>query len=609
MNKLNYILLLTTLYLFVACEYEPNGENVVELNPPENTIPIKISLNDVNPSDSIYIYTNTSFSINIDVAKKLLQAVVLLDGQEYKLMSDKSLNFIINPDELSEGIHRMTVKAAFSSGTKSLAEMMGLETYQGDLSWNLRVIHNPREHFKIKGHINQEGFFELNWEHNLPESLIDKFTIQTVGNKKIIIDDVTNKSFVDYEYACGYAYYDFTMYLKDGNAFEKTFSLDTPKPNLYIENLDMNNLRIYWDKCFANFQYQITDGSTMTVSGINDTTITVPQIFGRERYFTLTIKAQKGEDRYSLSNHSVSKFYAQGTSLNLDGGSLYAYNKTDNIIYTSDYDTLVAFNANTLQEVKRLVIKNQISYFSFGGKIATAPHNSTIAAMTGKETWIFKDSHLINPIIIPQVGGNEQTSLASITSNDNFFWVKFATNICQVFNLLTGDKIYEFPFTYTTKKIFRDFISVSEDGRFFCASSENGIEIFGITENKPQLIYTDTREYKGAIFVPSQPNKLLLAVGSDIEIRQIPNFNLIDKLDVSAHEVTLCNIDPTNMNLLYFQNDSLKVCGINNLSKTVFKIKSDQITCRLLNNKIFTYMYPGMYWDITPYLNKQTIKY
>jgi hypothetical protein len=103
--------------------------------------------------------------------------------------------------------------------------------------------------------------------------------------------------------------------------------------------------------------------------------------------------------------------------------------------------------------------------------------------------------------------------------------------------------------------------------------------------------------------VPSQPDKLLLRVGSAIEIRQIPSFNLIQTLDVSKNGAMFCNIDPASMSLLYYQNDSLKVCKVNHLTETIFKIRSDETTCKMFNNKLLTYGQGGISLDISPYLN------
>lgn len=264
---------------------------------------------------------------------------------------------------------------------------------------------------------------------------------------------------------------------------------------------------------------------------------------------------------------------------------------------------MVAFDATTLQEINTVPIISNSYGLMYGGKISSAPHNSTVAAMTGEETWIFTDSRFVNPIKISPLPGNFHTRLSALTSNDRFFVVQKGSNICKIFNTLTGEKIFEFPFTYKAIIDIPDFVTVSEDGQFFCASSENGIEVFEINGTTTNLLYTDTRRYKGALFVPSQPDKLLLRVGSAIEIHQIPSFTLIQTLDVSANGAILCNIDPASMSLLYYQKDSLKVCKINDITETIFKIRSDDTTCKMLNNKLLTRGKGGISFDINPYLS------
>ena len=276
---------------------------------------------------------------------------------------------------------------------------------------------------------------------------------------------------------------------------------------------------------------------------------------------------------------------------------------SDNIIYTSRYNDLVAFDATSLKEIKAVSIIGNPWGFLYGGRVACAPHNSSIAAMTGEETRIFPDSKLVNPIIIPKVSGDINVRLSALTSDDRFFVVQGDSKNCQVFNAKNGTKIFDFQFTYTTIYDIHSLITVSENGRYFCASSENGMEVFEINGTIAKRLYTDTRQYMNAIFIPSQPDQLLLRVDSDIEIRQVPDFNLIQKFDVAEKDILICNIDPATGNLLYHQNDSLMVAKINNITEPIIKLKSDETTCKLLNNKLLTYGKDGIALDISPYIN------
>jgi hypothetical protein len=603
MGKLIFIIS-TTILLFAACEYNPSGNNFLDLTPPEDYISFEISLNDLNPSDTLYLYQNTLITMKISSPKDLLQAVMLIDGQEYKNMWIDSLGFMFYPDQIDEGVHKLTIVASFTSGTGSLAEIMGLEGYMGELSWNIRVIHNPQDRFKVEYRINEEGFLELFWKNAIPDSYIESYTIHSGLTQKTdtTINDAQQKSFVDYGYVCEYAYYEVKTRLKDGNILGKTLSIDSPTPKVYFEDLGLDSLRVYWDKPFANGRFNLMTDDNTIATEIHDTSIITPQLFGKTRQFNLEIKPLKSEYDNFYNNFSSWGNFCQGTSLGLPNWELYAYNITDNVIYTRKHNNLVAFDATSLQEINAVTITGNTWGFAYGGKIASAPHNSTVAAMTGEDTWIFTDSRFINPIKISSLRGDVNTRLSALTSNDRFFVVEQGANICKIFNSLTGEKIFELPFTYKTIYTFPDFVTVSENGQFFCASSEDGIEVFEINGTTANLLYTDTRQYRGAMFIPSQPDKLLIRVDTGIEIRQIPDFNLIQRLDVSTNGAILCNIDPASMSLLYYQNDSLKVCNINYLIETIFKIRSDEKACKMFNNKLLTYGKGGIYFDINPYL-------
>lgn len=444
------------------------------------------------------------------------------------------------------------------------------------------------------------------WENAVPESFIENYTIHSglTQDADITIKNAKQKSFVDYGYVCGYAFYEVKTQLNDGMIFRQTLSIDTPIPTVYFEDLGLDELRVYWDKPFANGRFNIIiDDKNTIASALPDTTLTIPQLWGKTRQFKLEIKPRIAEYDNLHNNKTAYGNFHQGILLELPNWPLYAYNSTDNIIYTSRYDDLVAFNATTLQKINSVTIVGNPWGLIHGGKISSAPHNSTVAAMTGEETWIFPDSRFTDPIIIKPLPGSVHTRLAALTSNDRFFVVQKGSDTCLVFNTLTGEKIFQFPFTYGTIYDIPDHVSVSENGKYFCASSENGIEVFEIDGTTTKLLYTDTRHYKGGMFVPSQPDNLLLRVGSNFELRHIPDFNIIQKLDVPETGVGLCNIDPASMNLLYYQNDSLRVCKINDLTETIFKIRSDETTCKMFNSKLLTYGNGGIAFDIDPYVS------
>jgi len=606
MNKLYFIVFLASIFLFTTCEYEPTGDNFVELTPPEDYLPIEILLNDVIPTDTIYVYQNTSISMRINSPKNLQKVIVSIDGEEYTNFWEDWFSFEINPNQLSEGVHTLTLNAVFSSGTGSLAEMMGLESFMGELSWKIYIIHDLQDLFELGYHTNEEGFLEIYWKNFISENLIEKFTVHSVltQNSDTTIYYATQKSFVDYGYVCGDANYEVTIYLKDGYSFMQQLNFVTPIPSVYFENLGIDNLRIYWDKPFANGRFILSEDNNIIASAVNDTTITIAQFFGENRQFVLTIRPQNAEYDNFHNKFDVWESFCQGIILGLPNFPLYAYNRNDNSLYTSSYNNLIAYNATSMQVINTVSIPGNPWGLSYGGKIASAPHNSTVAAMTGEETWIFNDNSFSNPIIIPLLSGTVNTRLSALTSNDRFFVVEKDANICKVFNSLTGDNIFQFQFTYVTIYTFPDFVTVSEDGHFFCASSENGIEIFEINGTSTNLLYTDTRQYKGAMFVPSQPDRLLVRVDGNIEIREIPSFNQIQILDVSANSAILCNIDPASMSLLYYQNDSLRVCKIDNITETIFKIRSDEVDCKMFNNKLLTRGNEGICLDINPYIGK-----
>ena len=195
---------------------------------------------------------------------------------------------------------------------------------------------------------------------------------------------------------------------------------------------------------------------------------------------------------------------------------------------------MLALDATTLEKKNSIRIINTWG-LQYGGRVACAPHNSTIAAMTGEETWIYTDSRFINPIIIPDLKGDINTRLSTLTSDDRFFEVPCEpfenSSTCKVFNVKTGNKIFDFSFTHgVISHSYPNSVTVSEDGRYFFAANVNGMELYEVIGTNVNLLRSDARQYKGAMFVPNQPDIILIRVDSDVELRQIPSFSLIQKL-------------------------------------------------------------------------------
>jgi len=601
-----FYFILTIVFTLISCRYDPKGENFIELNPPDDVAVIEISLNNINPSDTIYMYRDMQIFIKLNAEdKKLKETTIYLDEDMYSRSWSNSIDFYLRLDNMSEGVHTLTVNAVFFSGSGSLAEIMGLEGYVGEITWNIRVIHDIESHFNVDHRLNEDGFLEIFWNNAIPENAIKKYAVRVSGsNKDSIINDPTQKSFIDYEYVCGSAYYEVQTYLKSGYSYMKKLSFEKPTPTLYIEEMGVHQLRMYWDKPFANGRFSLEESNYGIISSdINDTTIIISQVFGRYRDFSLSVRPQKSNNYKYCSSCS----FCQGFVLGLPNFDLYSYNTLDNIIYSRKYEKLVAFNASTLQEINSITIKGNPWGFAYGGRIASAPHNSTVAAMTGEETWIFTDSRFINPIIIPDLPGDVNTRLCELTSDGRFFEVTGVpfeySKTCKVFNAKTGNKIFDFSFTHgVISYSYPNRVTVSEDGRYFFAANVNGMELFEINGTTVNLLRSDARQYSGAMFVANQPDKLLIKVDSDIELRQIPSFSLIQKFNVGEKGATLCNIDPKTGYLLYHQNDSLKVAHINNITKTLLQLRSDETWCRLLNNKILTIGKGGIVLDISPYL-------
>ena len=118
--------------ILCGCTYEPDGHyKNPNIYPPPDQIPASIDIDDIDGEFPLVFPTN--FRVHVDNAGKFLKTLkVTKDGQVIELIySSGQLNysFLLDPANLAEGTHEYDIEAELSSGSGSLAEVVGLENY------------------------------------------------------------------------------------------------------------------------------------------------------------------------------------------------------------------------------------------------------------------------------------------------------------------------------------------------------------------------------------------------------------------------------------------------------------------------------------------------
>lgn len=125
-----FLLTGVSLFLFISCEFEPEGEYNVTLVKPGEAPAINIDLNLMTDTVSFYWRSKVRLTINAgDI--KINSVSFLIDDQPVGVMHDDSKYYTYL--EFSQaGIHKFRVKVLTGSGSHSIAEGLGVEGFQYD---------------------------------------------------------------------------------------------------------------------------------------------------------------------------------------------------------------------------------------------------------------------------------------------------------------------------------------------------------------------------------------------------------------------------------------------------------------------------------------------
>jgi len=576
--------------LLISCEYKTNEDYFREVEPPAAFAPIEINLNDVDPADTIYIIDQTVLTFGLNTYSRELKELHFMLGTN-ELHPSSGNKLVIRPVDFDAGKYKLTVVAAFSSGTGSLADMMGMEGYMGEISWNICIIKNFNPELKLGYRKNADNFLELYWDtQHVPAAIFEKYEVS--APKSITITDQSHKSVVLEDYIYGHANSSVTLYIKCADGYSRTYyqslSFDSPVPKLYFENQGVNKLRVYWDKPFANARYVLEIMNGTAHYETNDTSIVIAT-----PPFTTTVNYWLNMYPENSTTTETIYYLIKGYSLGARG--IYAYDAT----YYKFQNKILAVSGRLLYSVDLQTLNETVEIESGSySKISCVPGSNKIAVMQRNSFFIYDES-FINPVIVYKSDDSfRDTDFFGLTNNERLFIVDYYSANCEVYNANTGELL--FTFDIVEKPASR---SVSADGKYFCCASGNGLTIYMVGVSGIENALTLPNSYAKAMFNPANPQQLIVLTGGELKILNVPDFQSI--YSTAAPNSTLLDIDPATGNILYYRRyelqDSLHVIRTSPIIEPTFSVATYRSEIKLKGNLLMDNSNSHVL-DITPYL-------
>ncbi|MNJ96355.1 hypothetical protein D3C87_140790 [compost metagenome] len=292
----------------ISCKYNSEDLNFHEIKPPDKEAKVSLNLADVTDGQTVYIYapTDLSYSINATSGSIAKQEFYLNN----KLVGNEKGVVRITPSDLTGSTSDiLKVKVELSSGTGSLAEVLGLEKSAFEFTYPIKYI-NPQVNLNINQRINSSKKLEIYWTKPAIEGTeIESYEIYNFSNlDQILIDrisDADKNSFVDDDYSYGAKTYKIITKYK-GNKVPpkedfysvkyKVFTSDYFKTKT-LKNL---NLNIQWTHPdgIANKYILVWKGSSQSIPlGKNNAEVYRPAFpFQEEQYYELYILPEKANE-------------------------------------------------------------------------------------------------------------------------------------------------------------------------------------------------------------------------------------------------------------------------------------------------------------------------
>lgn len=594
MKRCTYFFVLATL--LVSCEYQLEETNYREIEPPSENVTMEINMNNIHPLDTIYVWGPTKLTCSLNAGQRNIhQADIRIDGGSVPMadLSQSSVSFYVYPDQIGYGKHQLKIDCITSSGTRSLADLMGFEGYEFETYWNIKVI-KLSDYFTGGYRILEDGQVELFWNNSiLPNAVITKCDLHNrFGESVFGYSEELNplqKSVIVNDYVCGksiytirttfklddlgYSYPQYSSY--DGDIF-----IDTPIPTVYIEDLDKNRLRLYWDKpIVGDAKYTVHYGRRYyykdEISDITDTTIVVPKpAIGNQFEVSVDFYPKKPKYPWPSASSDTSFFYGKKV-----GFGWFLYNTTENIIYSVDNDSIAVIDPYSLDSRR---VKSE----TYAQNYIVSPNSSKFAVIGYDKIVVYNDSKLLSPTIL-----NIQQQINSSYTLSGEYLFEFNESASNIYDLTTGSKT-------NTQPPLGFWVKISADGRYFACYNKDisgAIDIYVYDNSNFTKITTHTSPHtlgsNDYHFHPKNPDQIIIEWNDPpnnriVDLYRLPQFEKMRSTNL-PWESRILNIDPITEHVAYYHESKVIIAPLSDLNNRLYTTPDFQ--CLFYNNCLFSH--------------------
>ena len=555
--KIGYLAGFSWLWLLIAlltftlssCEYEPKGENFVDV-PQKDTVIIDL---EVIPNDSVIIIAEgTSITYNISPSTLLIHEVkTYLNDSLIDYGIGNHVNFYINPDLYTPGSYIMTLKIVTSTGSGSLGDLLGAEVARFEKTWTVYIDSGYPNPVNILSVTNDYGRIKIDWESysrvNFHYYFLER-EVYEYGNwhkrRECKIFDSTSY-YIDSTCLGGNVRYTITVFAlnhslgAEGNQME----FNTTSPTFTINSDKDFNYIFKWSKCMLGGNldryelhsvYNYHDSILFQSDQAGDTVFTMPGGLYPEKRFTLYWISDESVI-FSQDIEEMELFFRIGDEFTYFEKSshstlpdVYIYGLSSDNIYRVD-----GFSGEIIDQRDNLDLNG----------ISVSPNNVYLCGFHSKTIYLFEPLELGQnwTVNIEDFIGQCPNISSLKVANDGTLLVRCG-NIFTNLSLILGGVV----FSQTIDGLDNfDSFDLSPEGNYFLTyeSESDEIIVYDISTGPIQSFESLGLGFRPPRFLlDSNPEKLLTIKNNTVEIRDCSNQSIINSF--SAPVSYIFDIDP-----------------------------------------------------------------
>jgi hypothetical protein len=470
-KALAYILLLS---LFFCCDYEPEGEyfkNVPSPDPNEISLELTTSTN-----DTLFLFERTivGYKSLLGDGKFKGISVYLDDNLIYSTGLPEVTYFVVEAAYIEDGIYNLRIELKSSSGSGSLADVMGQEDLHLEKNWTVVIEKKRPDPVPILSIREIDGTLKIEWERfenfTFQRYVITKYCFDPLYNTYIIcwaaeVQDQNATSLSDSTYIGGKAKYAVRVKAanQESDVSEKEF--DSPyNLEFAYEWLDNKNMKLSWRKStfhqnFSYYQIAFTasnDNRSFKIENVSDTTLILDAGLKFPGTKTLVLEAHPREiNSYNRDYVYQHLDISQGTPFPL----FYENTLTFNVALQKYFSMRKSGDKFLLVRIDGTTNEEEQSILAGDGKYTLSENGLYLYYSDYDHLYQLDplDFSLINSFDLAELNGSGNYIWEYNVSDDNML---SATNFTGTFvvNMNNFSIVQQFPYDFQTK--------ISPDGNF-----------------------------------------------------------------------------------------------------------------------------------------------